>query len=417
MSSSKNPLVVTLVLVSLYGSAAQATMNVAGEARIRGEGSLNKDFNNKTPDSLRSVGSRFRVGFTFTPSSSVDVFFQPQFTKTWGSPEIVNTGTLTSTSTTGVTTTSALASSQGTSGSLANTGLNIRQAYLRYRPFEKLELTGGRQVLSYGDELLIGDPDWSNIGRTFDAAKLRTEVFSNGNLDLFWSKITENNSTTQGVQDTSFMGIYTNWEFNRYLKDVDLYALSKGSTFPFRNQIFTWGARLHSKIQFFDYRLEGSAQKGVSRYQFDGELGLTMGKSRLGAGYLYAHKDFDQLFPTFHKWLGRADLYGRRNIQGFKVSYSRQINSRLKGLLEYHLLSRTNLNAPLYDANGTALGTGTESGKGIAHEIDLDLHYRLNDILALMGGGSYLLPLDFEKQFRGGSAKAFRYFLQVAARF
>src|SRR5438876_6550496 len=34
----------------------------------------------------------------------------------------------------------------------------------------------GRQELSYGDERLIGASDWTNVRRTFDAAKLRYEV-------------------------------------------------------------------------------------------------------------------------------------------------------------------------------------------------------------------------------------------------
>ena len=34
----------------------------------------------------------------------------------------------------------------------------------------------GRQELSYGDERLIGISDWTNVRRTFDAAKLRYEV-------------------------------------------------------------------------------------------------------------------------------------------------------------------------------------------------------------------------------------------------
>ena len=33
----------------------------------------------------------------------------------------------------------------------------------------------GRQELSYGDERLVGAFDWNNIGRVFDAAKLRYE--------------------------------------------------------------------------------------------------------------------------------------------------------------------------------------------------------------------------------------------------
>ena len=39
-----------------------------------------------------------------------------------------------------------------------------------------LTLKVGRQILSYGDERLIGAFDWNNFGRTFDAVKLPWEA-------------------------------------------------------------------------------------------------------------------------------------------------------------------------------------------------------------------------------------------------
>ena len=51
----------------------------------------------------------------------------------------------------------------------------IRQGYIEIGNAKEFPLTlkVGRQILSYGDERLIGAFDWNNIGRTFDAAKLR----------------------------------------------------------------------------------------------------------------------------------------------------------------------------------------------------------------------------------------------------
>jgi hypothetical protein len=54
---------------------------------------------------------------------------------------------------------------------------DLRQAWIEFgNPKEfPLTLKVGRQILSYGDERLIGAFDWNNIGRTFDAVKLRWE--------------------------------------------------------------------------------------------------------------------------------------------------------------------------------------------------------------------------------------------------
>ena len=51
-----------------------------------------------------------------------------------------------------------------------------------------LMVKAGRQILSYGDERLIGAFDWNNIGRTFDAVKLRwdAKVWS---VDAFASSV------------------------------------------------------------------------------------------------------------------------------------------------------------------------------------------------------------------------------------
>ena len=54
---------------------------------------------------------------------------------------------------------------------------DLRQAYIEIGDPKlfPLSLKAGRQLLGYGDERLIGGFDWNNIGRTFDAVKLRFE--------------------------------------------------------------------------------------------------------------------------------------------------------------------------------------------------------------------------------------------------
>jgi hypothetical protein len=53
--------------------------------------------------------------------------------------------------------------------------IDLHQAYFtigNHKEFP-LSLQVGRQELSYGDQRLIGPSAWNNIGRSFDAAKLR----------------------------------------------------------------------------------------------------------------------------------------------------------------------------------------------------------------------------------------------------
>ena len=54
---------------------------------------------------------------------------------------------------------------------------DLHQAYVSLGNAKKFPVTAkiGRQELIYGDERLLGASDWGNLGRVFDAAKLRYE--------------------------------------------------------------------------------------------------------------------------------------------------------------------------------------------------------------------------------------------------
>jgi hypothetical protein len=52
----------------------------------------------------------------------------------------------------------------------------------------------GRQILSYGDERLIGSFDWHNLGRTFDAVKIRYAPAKDWFLDAFVSSVVVSDS-------------------------------------------------------------------------------------------------------------------------------------------------------------------------------------------------------------------------------
>jgi hypothetical protein len=66
---------------------------------------------------------------------------------------------------------------------------DLHQAYVvigNHKEFP-LSLKIGRQEMSYGDERLVGAVNWNNIGRTFDAAKVRWQNSWFG-VDMFTSR-------------------------------------------------------------------------------------------------------------------------------------------------------------------------------------------------------------------------------------
>src|SRR5437667_4227840 len=79
----------------------------------------------------------------------------------------------------------------------------------------------GRQELRYGDERLIGVSDWTNVRRTFDAAKLRYEV-EGFTHDSFY---TNTRARRGGLAPTAGAGSGINPNFASYVRsEIDLVA-------------------------------------------------------------------------------------------------------------------------------------------------------------------------------------------------
>jgi hypothetical protein len=391
--------------VPLVAVMSKSPLTIAGSARFRAEAKDNLDFLESATDSSRFGLMRFRLDFLFKPRSDVSLFVQPQASRTWGKNEVVSSS---------VTGTTPVASSTSTSGGTQDSRMDLHQGYLSYRPGEPSEIIVGRQILAYGDEMLIGALDWHNVSRSFDAMKT-SFTFAPGKIDLFWSKITERNDTSAGAGDKDFYGLYSSWNLGEGFKQTDLYALhsNEASTAP-KQKTSAVGLRLKSPLGAFDYRLEvtGENVRGASEYQGDLELGYTVWaakKLRFSAEYFRASKDFDQFFPTFHKWLGIADYFGRRNIQGYRVGASMDFSSIFSVVADYHCFSRTDTSGPAYSLTGTT-GYGTAGdAKAIAHEFDLIAKLKLNELLTLSGGGGWVVPAAYMKANRGPDSGYFSY--------
>jgi Alginate export len=229
---------------------------------------------------------------------------------------------------------------------------DLRQGWAEFGNPKSFPLTlkVGRQVLSYGDERLIGAFDWNNIGRTFDAVKLRWEE-KTWWLDAFASSVVvpERGSYDQSDlfngnethREQLFSGLYfstTAWG----PQTTDLYALylhenpnakfqptASGDT-----NFATLGLRIKSKpgafahtqtapdgkavtdgksappppsapkAVGFDYEFEGAFQTGevlgrdLTAFAVHGGLGYTFDvawKPRLGVEYNYGSGDDDPL--------------------------------------------------------------------------------------------------------------------------
>jgi hypothetical protein len=142
----------------------------------------NFDFNSAahSPSDGSWFLNRLRAGFTWKPDSDLALQLQLQDVREWGSERPKVPFIL---------------------GAEGNDALDLRIASVTWGDPKKspVGFTIGRQVLSFGEERLVGPGDWNNFARTFDAGKLVwTVVPGKTTATLFVSSVVNIEGTNLG---------------------------------------------------------------------------------------------------------------------------------------------------------------------------------------------------------------------------
>jgi hypothetical protein len=289
--------------------------------------------------------------------------------------------------------------------------IDLHQGYFTVGDLKEfpLALKVGRQELIYGEERLIGAFGWNNIGRSFDAAKLRwqNECF---NVDFFTGMpvvprdgqfdLPNNQEGLSGVYATFTKIPITTLETYLLARNVSRTAISTFSdpNFPqsTARDVYTVGGRLKSKpgaLDDWDYTVEGAYQFGdfattatgprldQDAFMFILQSGYTFadwwGKPRLALEYDYGsgdsnpkdgtHGTFDNLYPTNHKFYGSMDLFSLQNIQDVREIFQLKPTSSLSLEIEGNVLFLASTQDYFYNVAGSPRTTG---GYGIHPSYD-----------------------------------------------
>jgi hypothetical protein len=275
----------------------------------------------------------------------------------------------------------------------------MHQAYVSYFFVPQIEFRGGRQALSYGDELLIGGGlGWQLYGRSFDAFKF-VYTYDLGTVDLFASQLVGTDITGPILPEKDLFGLYSQWKLGEGLKEVDLYYLYYLNEYAANKMALnTFGSRLKSTLGRWNYRVEADYQTGTQTgNQIDLEVGfLTLPSSgtRFSIGGVTASKDFNQLFPAAHRWIGTADLFGRRNITGAVIKGTTKLGKKLSYQADVFRLYRATSDAPVYQLAGTLpLGKGLASDSmDLGTELDQVLKWDVSKNVLILANVSVLFP-------------------------
>lgn len=375
------------------------------QARVRGEVRENLfDFNSavNAPTDDSWLLERIRVGVEWQPLPWLHVTVQGQDSREFFSDRLNNPGIM---------------------GAEGDDAFDLRLASLEIGDPRHLSLKLGRQVLSYGDERLVGPLEWSNFGRTFDAAKIHYQE-QGWWLEAFTSSVVNiergefNHSNWVDATDTRnqfFSGIYFSTQaVPVQTTDVYLFHLHEEAVAAGSTDFVTLGTRFKGdpgKLRGWDYTIECAAQAGqvggqdLRAFASHLEAGCNWLKSawkpRVGLEYSYGSGDgnaadgqshtFQNLFPTNHPYYGFMDTFAWQNMHNVVLHLSALPHPKIKVAADLHAFWLDDTGDAWYRANGvTRVRPVSPAASNYAgSELDLTISSKLTPHLDILLGYSH----------------------------
>jgi Alginate export len=330
------------------------------------------------------------------------------------------------------------ATEQGRDGGPRSTDENALDLYQAFADINipvtsdtNLILRGGRQVIVFGAERLIGVSDFTNVRRNDDAVRLILTTPGN-NLSLFYARPVQSlpYDLDYSVPATFFAGAYDTWQvpgvFAKVKTQLETYALyvSRPSitfnTVTSAESRYTFGSRVTLKPKPFDFDVEGDYQLG----RFDEEethafsvaaiAGYTPqdvmlhprlflgGDIASGGSRTHPGDTFDQLFPSGHDKFGVIDALGRQNIIDVHPGVTLTLLENQPGvdkltlLMQYRQFWRESDQDAIYTSGGTVLRTSNGSNAmSIGGEADIQLDWQMNRHVSAYVGYAHFLHGPF----------------------
>lgn len=369
------------------------TFTPSAQVRVRGESRINSYLPAVRQDEY-FITSRVRVGLD-ARNERFRLFAQAQDVRNFGDSQPGNDG---------------------------GSGFGIHQGFAEVG-FEHGYVRIGRQEINYGSERMLGALDWTSAARSFDAMRLHLRPIEKLEFDAFAAVtrgetaflVSSVNTTTAGDYFGSAQLAYQVAPSLRIEGNYFVRHDGETATAPTRNRtISSPTLRLSGNVNdgFFRYDIEGAVQTGTTQagrhfaYAFAGDGFLRLGpngRPTLDGGASYATgarasgavDEFENMFPTNHKFYGFMDLLGWRNIIEGHLGISHRFapsKITIAARAFEMFLQTTNGASRWSNAVGATLGTPTGGSRQLGTEADLWLNYKPRDFLSLTGGYSIFAP-------------------------
>jgi hypothetical protein len=228
---------------------------------------------------------------------------------------------------------------------------DLREGYVQFGSAESgwIDVSAGREILTFGDERVIGPSEWVNMGRTFDTVRLdlhssafKASVFAASVI------VARDGVLDHHIEGNNLYGVYSSFLKLIPHATVEPYLLWRVAPDDVRlpenaglghlSEV-TGGVRLAGYVGASDYDLEMNKQTGslgsktVDAWAGHWNTGYTFKrlhwKPRPFIEYNYASGNknpngqtwgtHDQLYPSAHDKMDFADQFGWRNIKDLRT--------------------------------------------------------------------------------------------------
>jgi len=283
---------------------------------------------------------------------------------------------------------------------------DLRIGYVQIGDAESgpVSFRAGRQRFDFGEGRLVADPNWSNVGRSFDGwmvtlrhQNLRVDMFGGASDKIF----TDGFDTP--MPGEHFYGVYAsvkNWIPNASIEPYAFWKLEHNiKTELARSGDLdekTGGLRWAGKLpQGFDYGLEAALQRGSI---VDGSIRTAV--MHLVGGYtlpdqrrqprLYlewnrgsgdqnprdgVHGAFDTLFPSSHDKFGVADQFCWTNLVHARAGVQIKIFGSVTAGAAYNSFWLANHRDGIYSGTKLLIASNGTQGTHIGQEPDIQLRW------------------------------------------
>lgn len=318
---------------------------------------------------------------------------------------------------------------------------DLHEAYVELFSNQKsgLLVSAGRRMLNYGDGRLIGTPQWSNLSRTYDHARvawrLRRATVEFLLVSPVKVRVGEFNRPVLGDRMWGTYNVLPNLVRNH---SMEFYLLRRdqnrpgGYTGTGRLEVNTFGARWSGPLAAgWKYTAEGALQNGslgpadhragawvanaTRRFSvFPKPLDVT-GEYKFASGNANpadktAHSTFDQLYAANHDRFGHQDLFAWQNIHNLRLLASMPVRKGLTLNWMYDEFWLASAKDSLYANSGKSLAqskTGV-AGKHVGREFDMFGVWRIKN-LSFGAGAGWFIEGGFVRQTTPGVNPLYMY--------